>query len=107
MPCRREHRRKSSPAGKGSIANAPPLYLPEGLDVSLNGLEILDCYIGNGGFTGKIATNWSGDPEPPGGNLFGIDLTLESLTLELRQSIPVAAEIVATVEVPFSTSLSR
>lgn len=68
-----------------------------------------DCYIGTGGFTGKISGSWnlqlSGDKKSftgdGAGNIFGIPFGLKEIDLEFKQNALVKSKIQGAIIFPF------
>ncbi len=91
---------------RGIFIETADIYLPSGLSqpagdpsaIPVSDLAFKHCYLGSGGFTGSVTKNWTPAQKR---TLFGMDFTLESIHLELRQSLPVEVEISGTLLVPF------
>ncbi len=87
------------PSGvKGIAVEAAAVHLPGEIGEVLGPLEMSEAFIGNGGFSGSIATSF------PGGQtveLFGLDFTLDAVEITFVQNALTASRIAGTIELPF------
>ncbi len=83
---------------RGVHIGAGSVYLPGELGEILGQLSITNAYIGNGGFTGTVASTWR---PPRAAKLFGLEFTLESASISFVQNALVASSILGTVTLPF------
>lgn len=87
------------PAGtKGLAIGQASLYLPGELGEVIGPLTLSNAFIGNGGFTGAVATSF------PGGlsvDLFGLGFTLSEVAIAFVQNALTASRIAGTVVLPF------
>jgi hypothetical protein len=79
------------------IQNAK-LHLPGSLAASVGILQIGDAYIGSGGFTGSVSSNW---PNGLAINFFGVDFILKDVALGFVQNALVQSKIKGTATLPF------
>lgn len=61
-------------------------------------LKFADCFIGNGGFSGKVSASWT---PPFGGGLLGMQLNLKQVEFEFVQNALVRSAISGAVTLPF------
>jgi hypothetical protein len=82
-------------------SDSPPADSHAGLEI-----EITDCFIGKGGFTGKVLAG-SADPSfggtglNLGGDFLGVAFEVDGISVEFRQSRLVGADIYGIVTLPF------
>ena len=74
------------------------LYLPGELAGIVGNLELTDCYIGNGGFSGAFRTTWT---PPLSAQIFGMDLALQSVELTFVQNALTATALAGRLTLPF------
>ncbi|MEJ7607946.1 MAG: hypothetical protein WKF37_17185 [Bryobacteraceae bacterium] len=74
------------------------LYLPGEMAEILGSLEVRNCYIGNGGFSGSAANLFA--PSKPT-RLFGLKLTLQQVEVTFVQNALTRARIAGTLTIPF------
>lgn len=79
------------------IAHAA-VHLPAGLSETVGTLSMDDAFIGNGGFSGEVALDWT---PALAGTLLGMDVTLKHAGITLRQNTLTAGEIAGTMQLPF------
>lgn len=85
------------PGFRGLYIGAATVELPEGLMGAIPaGTELLfeHCFIGTGGFTGKLRTVVGGGVT---GSLFGAEFTFESLALEIEQNALTKFELAGSI----------
>jgi len=92
-----------SPAGKpdgwrGVTLQSASLYLPDPLSQSVGTISISDAALGNGGFSGTVSTTWSPGKQV---DLFGMDATLQSVSLTFVQNALTESTIEGTMTIPF------
>ena len=87
------------PAGtKGISIRQASVYLPGELGEAVGPLTLSNAFIGNGGFTGDVATTF------PGGlttELFGLTFRLDEVQIGFVQNALTASRIAGTVTLPF------
>jgi hypothetical protein len=87
------------PSGwRGAHIQNAKLHLPGDLAASVGILQVGDAYIGSGGFTGGVSSNW---PNGLAASLFGLDFMLKEVTLGFVQNVPVQSSIKGSVKLPF------
>lgn len=87
------------PAGwKGLYFASLSMYLPKDLATTVGSLSLTDCYIGNGGFSGKITNTWL---PPLNASLFGMAVTLNSVSIALVQNVFTRASLTGAFKLPF------
>jgi hypothetical protein len=87
------------PAGwRGVHIGSASLYLPGELGEILGQLSLSNAYIGNGGFTGTIATSWQ---PAKSASLFGFAFTIEQVSIAFVQNALTASSIKGTITLPF------
>ncbi len=83
----------------GVLMEEASIHLPPELGSAVpEGLSFQKCFIGSGGFTGKIEANW--DPAF-GGAVAGVELLLKTFALDFQQNSLVRSEITGTINLPF------
>lgn len=83
----------------GIVIGEAAIHLPPTLSSILpDELRFENCFIGSGGFSGRVEAGW--DP-PAGGSLGGVELELRSFGLEFRQNSLVKSAIAGRVTLPF------
>ena len=93
----------TAPPGKptgwrGVHLSSVKLYLPEELADIVGDLSLTDAYIGNGGFSGTVATDWT---PPLAAELGGLTLELAHAGVTFEQNALVQAEIGGSITVPY------
>jgi hypothetical protein len=85
--------------GFGVLIPEARVHLPASLSEGLapTDLEIKDFAIGGGGFSGEIASNWSGKKPV---NLLGMDIGLKKVALDFKQNALIGSEIEAELTIP-------
>lgn len=86
------------PTGWRGVHGSAGLYLPGELGDVVGHLELINAYIGNGGFTGEIRNTW---PDPPTASLFGISFGLHQVDIALVQNAFTRCQIKGVLTVPF------
>ncbi|RKN70084.1 hypothetical protein [Paenibacillus ginsengarvi] len=86
------------PGWKGVHIKQASLYLPGELGEIVGSLQLLDAYIGNGGFTGQVSTSWT---PAHAAKLFGMTFSLERVAISFVQSALVESEIAGSITLPF------
>jgi hypothetical protein len=72
-----------------------------------DGIEITDCAIGTGGFTGTVVLDLLADEnvtdydDNRAKTIFGFSFTLQSVNIELKQNALTASSIKGFLKVPF------
>lgn len=83
----------------GVVIQEAIIHLPPEMSSLLpDELKFENCFIGSGGFSGRVEANW--DPAIVG-DLAGVELTLQSFGLEFRQNSLVRSEIAGRMSLPF------
>ncbi|HEU0138916.1 MAG TPA: hypothetical protein VFQ79_04365 [Bryobacteraceae bacterium] len=99
---------------RGVFMESVRIYLPEGLpDLAPSDLQITNCFIGTGGFTGALALNYNPVYDaatktfsgPGSGSLFGMALGLTRLSIRLTQNTFEEAVIAGSIVLPFFDEL--
>lgn len=87
------------PAGtKGVAIGSASVYLPGEIGEAVGPLSLSDAFIGNGGFTGNVATTF------PGGlsvELFGMEFRLDAVEIGFVQNALTASRIAGSIILPF------
>lgn len=83
---------------RGVHLGSVTLSLPRELAEVVGALSLTDAYLGTGGFTGSVATDWS---PALSATLGGLALTLEHAEVAFIQNALTAAAITGSVTVPF------
>lgn len=87
------------PAGwRGLFVPHAKLYLPAALSGLVGNLEVTDAYIGNGGFSGSVATSFTPARE---GQLFGLGFKVEHVSLKFVQNTLAESVVKGTLKLPF------
>jgi hypothetical protein len=93
------HPPAGKPAGwRGVHIGTAAVHLPAGLSGTVGTLSMTDAYIGNGGFSGTVAADWT---TPLGASIFGMQVTLEHAGVTFVQNALTASEIRGTLQLPF------
>lgn len=94
----------------GAYIGSATLYLPPDLSSILpSGISMRECFIGSGGFSGKVSGTWtpqlnSAKTEFTGngaGDIFGIPFALKELSIEFKQNTLVESKIEGAMILPF------
>ena len=83
----------------GVFIEQAAIHLPPGLgSLAPSGLSFQSCFIGSGGFTGAVASEWN-----PGarGAIAGVEFLLRDLAFEFRQNALTRSEITGQISLPF------
>lgn len=93
----------SPPPGKatgwrGLYIGRAACYLPSDLASTVGSLSLTNCYIGNGGFSGTVASDWT---PPLSTTLFGMQLSLSRVALTFVQNAFSEAEIRGQITLPY------
>jgi hypothetical protein len=96
---------------RGVAIDSVTVSLPDDLDVPIlpSSITAEDLFIGTGGFSGKLAGQWTptfnaasrkyeGDGS---GSLFGIPFALQSLAFEFHQNVPTESELKGELLLPY------
>ncbi|MGB1250220.1 MAG: hypothetical protein ACPG8W_06260 [Candidatus Promineifilaceae bacterium] len=83
---------------RGIYLEQVALYLPDSLAGVVGDLELTDGYIGNGGFSGTIASEWG---PPLEADLGGMELGLQQVGLTFVQNALTESRIEGTLTLPF------
>lgn len=83
---------------KGVTASSAKLYF-SGVNHGPDEFGFTDLRIGSSGFSGQIEAKWL--PPHGDGDLFGIPFTLKTLSLNIKQNIPVGASLKGLMVLPF------
>lgn len=87
------------PAGwKGVHIGSASLYLPGELGEMVGTLSLTDAYIGNGGFTGSISSEWTPNLSA---QLFGMTLSLKKVEISFVQNALTGSAISGAITLPF------
>ncbi|HEX7185099.1 MAG TPA: hypothetical protein VF756_24940 [Thermoanaerobaculia bacterium] len=87
------------PAGwKGIHIASANLYLPGDLGHTVGNLSLTNGYIGNGGFSGTVASDW---PSELPAQVFGMTVGLSHASLTFVQNTLTASEIRGRLTLPF------
>ncbi len=84
------------------------IYLPDDLVALVpEGIEITECAIGSGGFSGQVSLDWEAEKntteydESEAKSFLGFSFTLQKLEIEFIQNTLVASSIIGFLKVPF------
>ncbi len=98
------------PTSRGIFIDDATIHLPKDISVALpSDIHLDDLFIGNGGFYGKVAGNWTPQLSSDGksfsgngaGNICGIPFGLKSISLEFIQNSFVESSLHGTMILPF------
>lgn len=94
----------------GVYIESASIYLPDELGgIVPSGINIENCFIGSGGFTGEVSALWTPELSSDGtgfvgsgaGDIFGLSIALKEVSIALRQNSFEEAKVEGVIILPF------